>query len=172
MKIRISALTFFLCLSWVAIAQRVIPPTDSLRIVGQVKNPTTFVMADLDKLPKTPIKDQIIYNHNGEVKDTLTGMAGVSLKTLLSPVQYVYDKPKVLNEFYFVFVASDGYKVVFSWNEIYNTEVGNDFFIVTQLKGKQAREMDQRIMFISAADLKSGRRYIKGLERIEVRRVE
>ena len=76
------------------------------------------------------------------------------------------------SKIYFVFKASDGYKVVFSWNEIYNTDSGNNFFIVTELEGKKLKELEQRIMFISTADLKTGRRYIKGLEKIEVRQVE
>jgi hypothetical protein len=38
--------------------------------------------------------------------------------------------------------------------------------------GKKLKDLEQRIMFISAADLKAGRRYIKGLEKIEVKRIE
>ena len=153
-------------------AQRTIPQTDSLRVTGKIKNPTVFTLADLDTFPKTAIKDQIIYNHNGEVKDTLTGMSGIPLKTLLASILYVYDKPKFLNEFYFVFIASDGYRVVFSWNEIYNTETGNKFFIVTEMEGKKLNDLGQRILFISTGDLKTGRRYIKGLEKIDVRQLE
>ena len=134
----------------------------------QKKNSTAFTLADLDTFPKTAIKDQIIYNHNGEVKDTLIGMTGIPLKNLLATITYVYDKPKVLNEFYFVFIASDGYKVVFSWNEMYNTETGNNCFIVTEMEGKKLKDLEQRILFISTADCKTGRRYIKGLEKIEV----
>jgi hypothetical protein len=153
-------------------SQGTIPPTDSFRVTGKIKNPTTITLADLDTFPKTAIKDQIIFNHSGEVKDTLTSMRGISLKTLLASIDYVYDKPKFLNEFYFVFIASDGYKVVFSWNEIYNTEAGNNFFIVTEMEGKKLKDLEQRILFISTADVKTGRRYIKGLEKIEVRQLE
>lgn len=153
-------------------AQRTIPPTDSLWVTGKIKNPTVFTLANLNTFLKTAIKDQIIYNHNGEVKDTLTGMSGIPLKTLLASILYVYDKPKFLNEFYFVFIASDGYRVVFSWNEIYNTETGNNFFIVTEMEGKKLNDLGQRILFISTGDLKTGRRYIKGLEKIDVRQLE
>lgn len=131
-----------------------------------------YKLADLDTFPKSHIKDQVIYNQKGEVKDTVTGMRGVPLKALLAPVDYVYKKPKTLNEFYFVFTASDGYKVVFSWNEIYNTEAGNEFFIVTEMKGKKLKNSEQRMLFISTADIKTGRRYIKGLRTIEVKQVE
>ena len=172
MKIRILILTIFLLINLSVKAQRTIPPTDSLKVTGKIKNPTTFTLADLDTFSKTAIKDQIIYNHNGEVKDTLTGMRGFPLKNLLASMTYIYDKPRLLNEFYFIFIASDGYRVVFSWNEIYNTETGNNFFIVTEMEGKKLKDLEQRILFISTADLKTGRRYIKGLEKIEVRQLE
>jgi len=172
MKIRILILTISILTNFSVNGQRTIPPTDSLQVTGKIKNPTTFTLADLDTFPKTTIKDQIIYNHNGEVKDTLTGMSGIPLKTLLASILYVYDKPKFLNEFYFVFIASDGYRVIFSWNEIYNTETGNNFFIVTEMEGKELKYLGQRILFISTGDLKTGRRYIKGLEKIEVRQLE
>lgn len=172
MKIRILILTIAILTNCSVNAQRTIPQTDSLRVTGKIKNPTVFTLADLDTFPKTAINDQIIYNHDGEVKDTLTGMSGIPLKTLLASILYVYDKPKFLNEFYFVFIASDGYRVVFSWNEIYNTETGNNFFIVTEMEGKKLNDLGQRILFISTGDLKTGRRFIKGLEKIDVRQLE
>jgi tRNA U34 2-thiouridine synthase MnmA/TrmU len=124
------------------------------------------------RFQKLLFADQTLYNHKGEVKSTVKNMKGVLLKTVLESIEFEYDKPKELNEFYFVFVATDGYKVVFSWNEIYNTEAGNNFYIVTELEGKKMKDMDQRMLFISTADLKSGRRYIKALEKIQVKRVE
>lgn len=172
MKIRILLLAITLWINYSAEAQRKIPSTDSLRIYGQIKNPKLFTLADLDTFRKSIIKDQIIYNHNGEIKDTLRSLTGIPFKTLLESVQYIYNKPKELNEFYFVLIASDGYKVVLSWNEIYNTETGNNFYIITEMGGKNLKDLEQRIMFISAADLKAGRRYIKGLETIEVKRIE
>ena len=158
--------TFSIC------AQRTVSPSQTLKIEGKVKAEKTFSIADLEAFPKTVIPDQTLYNHKGEVKSTVKNLKGVLLKTVLAGTEFVYDKPKELNEFYFVFVAADGYKVVFSWNEIYNTEMGNNFYIVTEMEGKKMNDMDQRILFISTADLKSGRRYIKALEKIEVKRAE
>lgn len=154
-----------------AISQRIIPPTDSLIITGFIKNPTVFSLADLDMFPQTVIHDLVIYSHKGEVKDTLTGLKGIPLKDLLASLEFDYDKPKNLNEFYFVFTASDDYKVVFSWNEIYNTELGNNFYILTELNGRKLLDMEQRILFISTADLNTGRRYIKGLKEIDIKRL-
>lgn len=153
-------------------AQRSVSPTDAFIIQGKLSKALVVTVDDLDTFSKVMIKDQIIYNQKGEAKDTVTNMKGVLLKNILSPVEYVYDKPRQLNEFYFVFTSSDGYRVVFSWNEIYNTEAGNQFYIVTEMDGKTLKQMDERILFISTADLKTGRRYIKGLKTIDVKQID
>ena len=52
------------------------------------------------------------------------------------------------------------------------TTTDNSSTIDTKAETKKLKELEQRITFISTADLKTGRRYIKGLEKIEVRQVE
>ncbi len=152
--------------------QRKMQPTDWLTVTGKVKSEQKITLKSLDTFPKHKVKDLILYNHKGEIKDTVQNLKGVLLKEVLAKVEYVYEKPKNLNEFYFVCTASDGYKVVFSWNEIYNTEVGDNLYFITEMKGKSIKDSEQRILLIATTDLKAGRRYIKGLERIEVKQVE
>jgi hypothetical protein len=170
MKVMVISLAILATLS--ASAQQTITPTDTLKIYGKIKKEIFISVAALDTFSRIVIKDQILYNHKGEIKDTLKNVKGVPLKNILSPIEFDYDKPKEMNEFYFVFTATDGYKVVFSWNEIYNAEAGNNFFILTEMDGKRIEKMDQRILFISISDFQTGRRFIKGLEKIEVKRIE
>jgi len=163
----------FLLIHLTVNAQRKITPTDAFQISGQVKKEKLFSIKELTEISKqVTIPDQIIYNHKGEVKDTLRNLKGVWLKTVLASVELVYEKPKELNEFYFVCTASDGYKVVFSWNEIYNSESGNKFFFITEMNGKPIQDTEERIALIATSDLQSGRRYIKALGKIEVKRAE
>ena len=117
----------FLYLPFVNQAQKHIPVTDTLFITGSIEKDTFYTLSDLEDNASLPIPDQIIYNHHGDIKDTLTDLFGIPVKNLLAPVQYIYEKPSDLNAICFVFVASDGYKVVFSWNEIYNTQAGDHF---------------------------------------------
>ena len=172
MKLRIAILLFAVLTNYSVIAQNSIRPTDSLFVTGKIKNPLIFTLADLDTFPKTVIKTPITSSQNREAKDTLTGMSGIPIKTLLKSIQYIYDESKQLNEFYFVFVASDGYRVVFSWNELYTSNTGNNFFIVTEIDGKKLQDLEQRIFFIPNTDLQRGNRKIKGLKTIEVRQIE
>ncbi len=165
-------IVFFLLSVYSISAQRTVPPSNAFSVEGKVKTEVRFSVADLNMFPQVAISDQTLYNHHGEIKGSVKDMKGVLLKTVLESIQLDYEKPRELNEFYFVFVATDGYKVVFSWNELYNTEVGNNCFIVTEMEGRNIKEMEQRILFISSADLKNGRRYLKALDKILVRRAE
>ncbi len=165
------ALICLFCLTSLAIAQPTLTPTTSIRVFGEIESETTLTLESLRQMKQEAVVDQLIYNHKGEVKDTLNNMNGVLLKEALSQVNFKYEKPKELNEFYFVFTASDEYRVVFSWNEIYNTEAGNFLYFITEMKGKKMQDLDQRMAFLSARDIKSGRRYIKCLQSIEIRRL-
>jgi hypothetical protein len=169
-----SGVLFFLfyLLGCASMAQKTIRPTDSLFIKGNIERTVVYSLADLDTFPQVHIDDQIVYNHNGIAKDTLTGLHGISVKALLSSVQYLDDSPKQLNESYFVFTASDGYRIVFSWNEIYSTDVGNHLFILTEMEGHSLKEIAQRIYLISAADIRTGRRFVKSLQYIEIRKLQ
>jgi hypothetical protein len=171
MKVKI-ILTLFLFAGFSTIAQRKITPTDAFVIEGKIKQSKSISLANLSGYEKLPIGDQIIYNHKSEIKDRLKNCKGILLKNLLAESDFVFEKPKELNEFYIVCIASDGYKVVFSWNEIYNSDIGNHLFILTESDGKPATDSDSRIQLISTADSKNGRRYVKALERIAVKRTE
>lgn len=167
---RIILTTTILLFALMGFGQRKIEATNSFKVFGKVKTEKMFNLKTLDSFPKQVIKDQILYNHKGEIKDVVTNIKGVAIKTVLEKIDFIYEKPKELNEFYFVMMASDGYKVVFSWNEIYNTEVGNQLFFITEMGGKKIEEMPEHIILSSAADIKNGRRYIKGLQNIEVKK--
>lgn len=78
------------------------------------------------------------------------------------------ENPKVLSEFYFICIASDNYKVVFSWNEIFNNELGKSIYILNGNDGKPASALDNRMALISPKDEMTGRRYVKGLQKIVV----
>lgn len=153
-------------------AQRKMTPTDAFRVTGKVKKESRFTVSQLDSFPQTALKDQVIYNHKGETKDTIKNLKGVLLTEVLKNTTFVYDKPKDLSEFYLVCIASDGYKVVFSWNELYNTDIGKTVYLLTQIDGKPLKDIEQRMVLLCVADFKSGRRYVKSLDRIEVKRVE
>lgn len=117
------------------------------------------------------IDDIVITNHLGEKKGTASGLWGIPIKDIFKTVQFNADNPKLLSTYYFVFVASDGYNVVYSWNEIFNTLTGENTYIIVQKDNKQLSDMEDRILAVTRTDFRTGRRFIKGLSKIIVQKV-
>jgi hypothetical protein len=146
-------------------------PTNSFTITGEVKIGITVSLADLKRWKELSIPDVTITNHLGEKKSEAKGLKGVLFKEVLSSVEIVSESPKVLSEFYIVCRANDGYTVVYSWNELFNSAVGDHVYIVTERDGNPASSMEDAVLMISPTDFKTGRRHVKSLSTVEVRRV-
>lgn len=159
----------FFCLG--IFSQRKPSATDTLHISGELKQALVFSLNDLGAFASKTLPDLPLKNNHNELKQTLKGMKGFLLKELFTKAEYPIEKPRELNEFYFVFMASDNYKVVFSWNELFNNPLGDQVFIITELDGKKITEMPERILVATLSDQQTGRRYIKGLKKIEVKRL-
>jgi len=145
--------------------------THSFVISGEVRSPLTVGVDDLKKFPEVSIGDLVITNHLGEKKSDATGLKGILLKQILQTAELKSENPKVLSTFYFVLRASDGYQVVYSWNELFNTVVGETVYVITEKNGKTLAQMDDAILVVSTRDYKTGRRNVKGLAGILVARV-
>ncbi len=164
--------TCFLIIMFAAFGQRDQKPTTSFIISGALKSPVTIQIADLSKWTAVDIGDVVITNHLGEKKSESKGLRGVLLKDVLAKAEINAESPKVLSEYYFVCKANDGYTVVYSWNELFNTSVGDAVYIVTEKNDKTAASMDDSILMISPKDFKTGRRQVKSLISIVVKRAE
>jgi hypothetical protein len=153
-------------------AQYKVQPTNQFVIEGLVKVNTTIEMSDFKNMAVVELGDIEITNHLGEKKSTLQGVKGVSLKDLLQKTEINVESPKQLSEFYFVLTASDLYSVVYSWNELFNSPTGNKVFLIVERDGLKIEDTQDHISAISPTDYMTGRRYVKGLNKIMVKRIE
>ena len=153
-------------------AQQKTDPTNNFTIEGAVKKGLTISLADLTAYPSYSIDSVVVTNHLHEKKRTIKNIKAVLLKDVLSKAEIDAETPKLFSEFYFACIASDNYKVVFSWNEIFNNELGKTIYIITESDGKPAKVSDDRIAVISPTDYTTGRRYIKGLQKIRIERIK
>lgn len=147
-------------------------PTKQIVVKGDITKVFTITQETIKKANVVAIPDVVITNHLGEPRKTLTKLKGVLLKDLLAKeVIYTVESPKYYSEYYFIFEAADGYKVVYSWNELFNSETGNHVFLITSVDGKNSSEMDDSILTLCTTDKKTGRRHVKFLKTITVQRV-
>ena len=89
-------------------------------------------------------------------------LSGIPIKDLFETIQFNGSNPKLLSEYYLIFIASDGYKVVYSWNEIFNTPTGDNTYIIVEKDNKKLFDMEDGILLFTKTDFKTGRRFIKG----------
>lgn len=153
-------------------AQKKSTPTQQFAISGQVKNPSVITIDSLLKYPIKNLGDIKVTDHLGKFKHQDDQLKGVLLKDVLSHTIYTVTSPKLLSTLYFVCSGSDGYKVVYSWNELYNTSVGDSVFIIMEKNGVKINTMPERIQMTSYTDYQTGRRYLHNLAKITVSAAE
>jgi hypothetical protein len=170
MRIIVNTLAILVIASTFAFAQG--KPTKSFTIQGKIKTELKIDSEELAKYTVQAIGNVNITNHKGELKGQAKDMKGILLSDILRQIVLDEESPKFFSEYYFVCVGSDNYKVVYSWNELFNTAVAKKVFIVTEKDGKNILDNEDGILMISADDQKTGRRFVKNLESIQVRRVE
>lgn len=172
MKAFTTVFLFSLLFSCGLFAQRPTIPTDSIRIFGMTDSLFAVSFEEIARSSdKTDLGNFKVTNHRGEFKKEYRDVEGVELLTILKKIKIPVEKPRELSEYYLIFRAADGYTVVFSWNEIFNTETGKSLYLVTAADGKSLTESSDRILMISTKDFNTGRRHIKNLHSIEVKRI-
>jgi len=165
-------LILFLLFSTTAFAQEPLKQTQSFTISGRIKKESIITMDSLNRCPLKTIGDIKVTDHLGEFKHRDDQLKGVLLKDILSHTALDAVSPKLFSRFYFTCIGNDGYAVVYSWNELFNTEVGNHVFIIMEKNGIKADKMPESIQMTSATDFKTGRRYLHNLDKIVVGEVK
>ncbi len=167
-------ITAFLCFFIIgaAQAQNRIPVTESFTIEGRVKSPFTFSLNDAGRFKTVSIDSVMITNHLLQKRNTIRSVKGILLKDLLNTVTIDAPGPKELSEYYLVCIASDDYKVVFSWNELFNSATGDHTMIITEKDGMKGADMPDRIALLTPTDQATGRRFVKGLKKIIIEKVQ
>jgi hypothetical protein len=144
--------------------------SESFTVSGEVLKAETIDITKLTGYTKVHLDSLRIYTHDMQPKGLMKNIDGVLLKDILTAIPFNNENPKVLSEYFIECEATDGYIVLFSWNEIFNSETGKHVMIITGKNGTNAGQLDDRIALISPTDQATGRRYVKWLNRIIIRR--
>jgi hypothetical protein len=155
-----------------ALAQDKTRQTLQFAITGEVEKASVITLDSLKQYKISEIGDINVTDHTGAFKHKDDQLKGVLLKDVLSHTKFKTTSPKLLSRFYFVCTGIDGYKVVYSWNELYNTSVGEHVYIIMEKNGIALDKMPESIQMTSAFDFKTGRRYLHNLDKIIVGQVQ
>ena len=141
---------------------------NKIQMTGRVTRPLDLGMDELRAMDTEEIEDLRVICGDGDPKGRIRNCKGVLLDKILGMADVIKAEHNDTKKMFIVVSAHDGYKVVFSWQEIFNTAVGGGVMILLERDGKSLDGELGQLELISAEDYFSGSRYVRGLKDIEV----
>ena len=145
--------------------------TTQLRISGAVENPLQLSVDDLRKFPPQKINEIPMVCQSGANLGNKENLKGVLLKDILEKAAVVSKEHNDVKKMVLIATASDGYKVVFSWTEVFNSSIGDGVIVFFEKDGLPLTDDEGRIAMISTKDTRTGPRHVKWLQSVEVRKI-
>jgi hypothetical protein len=141
---------------------------NKLVVTGRVTRPLELGMEKLRAMDTEEIADLMIICGDGDPKGNIRNCKGILLENVIRMADVIKEEHNDTKKMFIVVSAHDGYKVVFSWQEIFNTSVGGGVMILLERDGKTLDGEQGQLELISAEDYFTGSRYVRGLKNIEV----
>lgn len=145
------------------------PASEQLAVTGTVEHPLTLDVPALQALPATTLGETPMRCGPTTVKYVSQSYQGVLLTEVLTRAGVKLSDHHANNRIYVVATATDGYPVVFSWHELFNTPIGEGVLVFYARDGKPLTAEDGLIGLISARDTYPCGRHVKWLNHLDVR---
>ena len=144
------------------------PVSEQVVVAGALKTSLTLKVDDLKAFPAAQIASVTVSRRVGD-KEAASTVRGVLLTALLERAGLVSADRNEWKHTVVLATATDGYRVVFSWPELFNTDIGGGVLVVFERDGQPLADREGRIALVSARDQRSGPRSVRWLARLDVR---
>ncbi len=141
---------------------------NEVTVTGRVKHPLILHISELCTMDAEDVRDLQIICGSGDPKGRIAHCRGVFLENVIRRAEVITEEDNDTKKMFVAVTAGDGYKVVFSWQEIFNTPIGEGVMLLIEKDGKPLCGEHDRLDLISAQDYFTGSRYVKGVEKIEI----
>lgn len=139
-----------------------------LTIKGDVEFPLSITVDSLKKMNVVELDSFKVVCQTGATMSQNVSSRGVLLKDILQKAKIIQHNHKDRN-FYIVARASDGYMATFSWGEIFNSNTGENTYVIFEENNAPIRK--GAFVLNTLSDIKTGPRHVYWLNSIEVNRV-
>jgi DMSO/TMAO reductase YedYZ molybdopterin-dependent catalytic subunit len=139
-----------------------------VRLDGQVQRPQTYSAAQLAAMDPARQLTVTTIRRVGE-REISSAVRGVRLRALLEQAGLAERDRFDWRKAVVVATARDGYRTVFSWPELFNTEGGSQVLLVYERDAQPLAAAEGPIALVAAGDIRTGPRHVRALDRIEVR---
>ncbi|MBU4261667.1 MAG: molybdopterin-dependent oxidoreductase [Proteobacteria bacterium] len=143
-----------------------------LRLCGRVTTPLILNIEQLRAMDPAETDDLPMICGNGDPKGCIGHCRGVLLSDIINRADILITGHNDTRKMFIVASSDDGYKVVFSWQEIFNTPTGEGIMVLLEKNGRSLYEEHGAVDLVSARDYLTGPRYVRQLRIIEIVLVE
>jgi DMSO/TMAO reductase YedYZ molybdopterin-dependent catalytic subunit len=144
----------------------------ALTVKGSVERELAFTIEELKRFPVQRIEDVRIVRETGSSAGTpeiARRYTGCLLRDVLDRAKLVEKNRFDLRKSVVIVTASDGYRAIFSWAELYLSPIGEGAMIVYERDSAPLADNEGPLALVSLKDLRPGPRHVKWLKSIELR---
>ncbi|GAP34985.1 molybdopterin-binding protein [Piscinibacter sakaiensis] len=144
------------------------PPGPALLLAGALPRPGRWPPEALRQLGEREAGPFELQCFTGRPIGRLEAARGVRLIDVLDAGGFSMQPRALRKRCIVAAVAADGYRALFSWNELYNGPIGAGVLVIWAQQGQALAPPLGPLALLSAHDHRLGPRHLHGLERIEV----
>jgi len=170
MKRVILVLVFAISLLYSANKEKEIVISNEVEVTGMVVNKLKLDVKELEKMSYKKSEKTPLVCMSGETKDNAS-YEGVLLRDIIDKAIIDAKSKSDYNKAYILVKSTDGYQTIFSYNEIFNTNLGDNIIVFYKRNGEYLDKHQGKIALISIDDIKNGPRHIKWLEKIIIGKI-
>ncbi|MCS4309191.1 hypothetical protein M2404_003561 [Rheinheimera pacifica] len=143
--------------------------THTLQVTGHIEQPLQLTVAQLAaEFSLHQGGNFPLICQSGANKGQLEHFKGVLLRDILAKAKIISREHNELKKVVIIATASDDYKAVFSWNELFNSELGEGVLVFFEKDGLPLNDFEGRIALVSSKDTRTGPRHVRWLKQINV----
>ncbi len=137
-------------------------------VTGRVALQRDYCLEELLLMDSVGTEEVIHACGSGEPKGKIEACRGVLLTDVINGTEVLIGGHNDTKKMYVIVSSDDGYATVFSWQELYNTEVGAGVIFILERGGVKIDRESDRVDLFSSKDFLSGPRYVKNVKNIEI----
>ncbi|WP_144289981.1 molybdopterin-dependent oxidoreductase [Ideonella sp. A 288] len=143
----------------------------ALVVQGTGPAPWALSSADLAALPPTRLTQrQTVSSATGVASERSLAYSGVLVRDVLAKAGFGGPNDRGARTGIVEAVATDGYRAVYSWGELFNSALGDQVLVITAQDDRPLDAAAGPLALRSLADLRPGPRHVRNLCALVVRR--
>jgi len=145
--------------------------SDTVWVNGLVDTALTITMKNIASYPVAEMKSISITEPDGTVRHTIPSFKGILLTDILKKAGVTMAQKKDRGKYYVAVRATDGYTVLFAWNELQYGPAGKGAWLIFEEDGKPVTDTGPFVL-ICTTDVATGPRHVRWVQSITVGKID